>query len=158
MWVPIYKFDEDNKLLKFKARLIVRGDKQQIDTAQDVYTATLAAKVFRALITLCAAGGLKTRQLDAILAFLDAYIAKLVKIYNIDITGRPPKTLLPLEELMAYDGENNPFYTHKYRQHMGAVSYPASTTRPDIARPASKLLEFLINLGPKHLDAVNYYL
>ena len=38
------------------------------------------------------------------------------------------------------------------------MSYPTFIIYLDIARPALKLLKFLINLGPKYLDAVNYYL
>ena len=38
------------------------------------------------------------------------------------------------------------------------MSYPASIIYLDIARPASKLLKLLINLGLKYLNAVNYYL
>ncbi|KAI1508242.1 Pol protein [Pyrenophora tritici-repentis] len=57
MWVFTYKFDEDGYLTKFKARLVVRGDLQQI--YKDTYAATLAAQIFRFLITLMAAFGLK---------------------------------------------------------------------------------------------------
>ena len=71
-WVFTYKPDSDGYLAKFKARLVVRGELQQ-DNAQDVYAATLAFKVFRALMALVAAFGLKTRQLDAINAFLNAH-------------------------------------------------------------------------------------
>ena len=71
-WVFIYKTDSDGYFAKFKVRLVVRGDLQQ-DNAQDVYAATVAFKVFRALMALVAAFGLKTRQLDDINAFLNAH-------------------------------------------------------------------------------------
>ena len=51
---------------------MVRGNQQQ-DNAQDVYAAILAFKVFKALMAIVAAFGLKTRQLDAINAFLNAH-------------------------------------------------------------------------------------
>jgi hypothetical protein len=41
MWVFTYKFDKDSYLTKFKARLVVRGDLQQV--YKDTYVATLAA-------------------------------------------------------------------------------------------------------------------
>ena len=41
---------------------------------------------------------------------------------------------------------------------MGSISYPTSSIRPDVARAASKLAEFLVNPGPKHLDAANHCL
>ncbi len=44
MWVFIYKFDQDGYLLKYKARLVARGDLQY--TAEDTYTATLTAQTF----------------------------------------------------------------------------------------------------------------
>ena len=49
MWVFTYKLDEDGYLLKFKARIVVRGDLQK-SQFQDIYAAMLAARVFRALI------------------------------------------------------------------------------------------------------------
>jgi hypothetical protein len=57
MWVFTYKFDEDGYLTKFKARLVVRGDLQQV--YEDTYAATLAARIFRFLVALIAAFGLK---------------------------------------------------------------------------------------------------
>ena len=70
-WVFTYKFNENGYLSKYKARLVVRGDLQEMST-QDVYAATLAFKVFRSLMALTAAFGLETRQLDAVNAFLNA--------------------------------------------------------------------------------------
>jgi hypothetical protein len=57
MWVFTYKFDEDGLLYKYKARLVVRGDLQE--DWGDTYAATLAARVFRFLMALAAAFGLK---------------------------------------------------------------------------------------------------
>ena len=39
---------------------------------------------------------------------------------------------------------------------MGSVIYSAVITRPDIACAASKLAEYLNNLGPEHLRAIDY--
>ena len=55
MWVFDYKFDEDGYLLKYKARLVVRGDLQE--QYGDTYAATLAARLFKA------ASSTKTREL-----------------------------------------------------------------------------------------------
>ncbi len=71
-WVFIYKTDTDDYLTKYKVRIVVRSDLQAYDL-QDVYAATLAAKVFRMLMTLVTAYHLKTRQLNAINAFLNAH-------------------------------------------------------------------------------------
>ena len=63
-------YNERNKWIKAKARLVVRGDKMV--TAQDVYAAISAFKVFRAMMVICAGGAFSIRQLDAINAFLNA--------------------------------------------------------------------------------------
>jgi hypothetical protein len=57
MWVFTYKFNEDGLLYKYKARLVVRGDLQE--NWGNTYAATLAAQVFRFLMALAAAFGLK---------------------------------------------------------------------------------------------------
>ncbi len=51
---------------------MIRDDLQMIDS-QNVYAITLISKVFRILMTLVAAFDLKTRQLNAINAFLNAH-------------------------------------------------------------------------------------
>jgi hypothetical protein len=53
MWVFSYKLDEDGFVIKYKARLIIRGD-LQVSQFKDTYAATLAARVFRALIAIVA--------------------------------------------------------------------------------------------------------
>ena len=56
MWIYVYKFDKHGRLLKCKARLVVRRD-QQAKAELDTYAATLAAQSFRIeetrLNTLC---------------------------------------------------------------------------------------------------------
>jgi hypothetical protein len=53
IWVFTYKFDTDGYLIKFKARLCVRGDLQPLNH-QDNYAATLAARTLRALMAITA--------------------------------------------------------------------------------------------------------
>ncbi len=71
-WIFIYKNDSDDYLTKYKARTVMKDDLQNADS-QDVYAATLTSKVFRMLMTLMIAFHLKTRQLDAVNAFLNAH-------------------------------------------------------------------------------------
>ncbi len=59
-WVFIYKNDSDDYLIKYKARIMMRDDLQNVDS-QNVYAATLTSKVFRMLMTLVIAFHLKTR-------------------------------------------------------------------------------------------------
>jgi hypothetical protein len=59
MWVFSYKLDEDGFVIKYKARLVVQGD-LQVSQFKDTYAATLAARVFRALIAIVAFFNLET--------------------------------------------------------------------------------------------------
>ncbi len=79
MWVFTYKLDEDGYLLKFKARLVVRGD-LQVSQFKDTYAATLAARVFRALMAIAAYFDLDIHQFDAINAFTNAAIDELIYV------------------------------------------------------------------------------
>lgn len=82
MWVFTYKFNEDGYLLKYKARLVVRGDLQ----AQygDTYAATLAARLFRALMALACAFNLKAMQYDVPNAFLNAFLDRTLFVRTPD--------------------------------------------------------------------------
>lgn len=70
MWVFKYKFDSDGFLLKYKARICVRGDLQT--TAEETHAATLAVRIFRALMAIAAFFNLEIRQYDAVNAFTNA--------------------------------------------------------------------------------------
>ncbi len=83
----------------------------------------------------------------------DAYIEKLIKDYDLKIV-KSPNTSLPLTPLMKFHGDTD--CLTEYRQKVGSICYPATVTRPDIAKAASKLTEFLINSRPNHLLAVNH--
>jgi hypothetical protein len=77
IWVFTYKFDTDGFLIKFKARLCVRGDLQEL-THQDTYAATLAARTFRILMAITAAFDLEVRQYDAVNAFTNSVLDEVV--------------------------------------------------------------------------------
>jgi Reverse transcriptase (RNA-dependent DNA polymerase) len=78
-WVFKYKFDTDGYLEKFKARLCVRGDLQS--TQEDTYAATLAARTFRALVSISAAFDLEMRQYDAVNAFVNSELKERVHTF-----------------------------------------------------------------------------
>ena len=80
MWVFTYKFDEDGYLIKFKARLVVRGDLEA--AYMDPYAATLAAKHFRALVALAASFGLLMFQYDVNNAFLNAKVLRRLFVWT----------------------------------------------------------------------------
>ncbi len=63
---------------------MIREDLQIIDNAQNVYAATLASKIFRMLMIMMIVYRLKTRQLDAVNAFLNAINDEIVYCYMFD--------------------------------------------------------------------------
>ena len=63
---------------------------------------------------------------------------------------------MPLEELTEFGGVPQPSWARIYAKKVGSIIYPSVITRPDIARAASKLAEFLKNPGPEHLRAVDH--
>ena len=91
LWVFSYKLDKDGYLLKYKARLCVRGDLQI--TFADTYAATLAARTFRALMALSAAFNLEIRQYDAINAFVNSKLDEEIFCECPDGFERPGKII-----------------------------------------------------------------
>jgi hypothetical protein len=82
MWVFAYKFDKKGYLLKYKARLVVRRDLQE--QYSDTYAATLAARLFRALIALACAFSLKAMQYNVPNAFLNALLDRTLYVRTPD--------------------------------------------------------------------------
>jgi hypothetical protein len=98
MWVSTYKFDKDGLLYKYKARLVVRGDLQK--DWGDRYAATLAAQVFRFLMALAAAFGLKAYQYDAMNAFSNAPLDKSVYLQTPEPYVKQMGELLELKKAL----------------------------------------------------------
>ena len=65
--------------IKYKARLVVRGDMQQ-STFTDTYAATLAGKTFRALMAMVAAFDREAFQPDAVNAFTNSSLDEVVYV------------------------------------------------------------------------------
>ena len=99
-----YKFDINGYLVKFKARLCVRGDLQVLN--RDNYAAILVIRYFRALIVLTAAFNLKILQLDTINTFLNSDIDKDIvvdqpsKLYKRDKVLKLRKALYSLKQAL----------------------------------------------------------
>ena len=81
-WVFKYKFNNDDYLLKHKARLCVRKNFQQ--TKQDVYAATLIIRIFRALMIIVIVFELSIRQYDAVNAFANNDIDEFIYCKSFD--------------------------------------------------------------------------
>jgi hypothetical protein len=281
MWVFTYKFDTDGFLVKFKARLVVRGDLQPASD-KDNYAATLAARVFRSLVAITAQFDLDIHQLDAVNAFTnskldelvyvrfpdgfeqpgfclqlqralyglrqspllwftdltatliklglrpvpeaeclyvsnklivffyvddiailsrpsdydeyvnfrtkllefyemrdlgalkwflgirlirdrtmrkiwlcqDSYIDKVARNFGL-INKKAPTTPMVTDELLPYTGTATPQEIYAYQCKIGSIMYPTTITRPDVARTANKLSEFLRNPSPEHHAAAD---
>jgi hypothetical protein len=78
IWVFKYKFNINDYLKKFKARLCVRDDLQSID--QNTYAITLIAKTFRVLMIISTVFDFEIWQYDAISVFINNEIDE--KLYN----------------------------------------------------------------------------
>lgn len=72
-WVYTYKLDKHGRLMKYKARLVIRGDQQPRDV-RETYAATLAGASFRTLVAIANRFDLKLLQYDAVNAFVHADI------------------------------------------------------------------------------------
>ena len=87
-WVFTYKFDEDDYLNKYKARLVVRGDMQRDSLFEETYAGTLAASVFRFLMAIACYFDLEIKQFDAKNAFSQAFLDELIYIHYPEGFGR----------------------------------------------------------------------
>lgn len=87
---------------------------------------------------------IRDREQGTVSMVQDTYMEKLVKEYDIDsVNMKAPVAPIPVD-LEAFDGEADiADTTHQYRKMVGSICYPAVCTRPDIAKAASKLSEFL---------------
>jgi hypothetical protein len=92
-WVFTWKFDEEGYLVKYKARLVVRGDLQPRKD-EETYAATLAARLFRLLMAITAYFDLEAYQFDAVNAFLNAPLKEKIWIKYPPGFRVPQKVLL----------------------------------------------------------------
>jgi hypothetical protein len=97
----MYKTNDNGYIIRFKARLYIRGD-FQFPEMEDIYAAILAARVFRALIIIYAYFDLEINQYNAISAFTNSDINELVFCYialGYPIEGKVLKLLKALYNL-----------------------------------------------------------
>ena len=73
-WVYKYKLTDDGKLERFKARLVVCGNRQDVDFWRETYAAVARATTLKVLLALVAALNLECDQADVITAFLNGLL------------------------------------------------------------------------------------
>jgi len=84
----------------------------------------------------------------------DSYIEKIAKTFHLENT-KPARTPMATEELVPYEGKASPQEVYAYQRKVGSLLYATTITRPDAARAASKLSEFLQNPSPHHHGVVD---
>jgi len=85
----------------------------------------------------------------------DSYVAKIAKGFGLDHTKPAKVPMNPYEDYCPYTDKASPQQIHLYQRKVGSLLYAATITRPDIARSASKLSEFLQNPSPNHHAAAD---
>jgi hypothetical protein len=70
-WVYKYKFNEAGKLTRLKARLVVCGNRQNIDFWRETYAAVARSTTLKVLLALVTALDLECNQADVVTAFLN---------------------------------------------------------------------------------------
>ncbi|KAL1953540.1 hypothetical protein VTO42DRAFT_2617 [Malbranchea cinnamomea] len=95
MWVFSYKFDDEGFLLKFKARLVIRGDLVKAN-GKNTRSDTLAACTAQALIAIMSYFDLDTRHYDGVNVFLNSYLDADEQVYCLHPEGfaRPGTTII----------------------------------------------------------------
>ncbi|CRL22251.1 Reverse transcriptase, RNA-dependent DNA polymerase [Penicillium camemberti] len=134
-----YKFDQNGFLVKFKARIYIRGDLETI-THKEKRAATLTARTVRIIFTLVAAFNLDLRQRDTVTTFLNSKLSPEQEVYTHIPEGfqsldrLPVYTPLPVDDLTPYKGTATPQEILLYQKKVGSASYTTTITRPDAAK------------------------
>jgi hypothetical protein len=90
-WVYKYKFNEMGKLIRFKARLVVCGNRQNTDFWHETYAAVARSTTLKILLALVATLDLECDQLDVVTAFLNSWLDKDEDVYICLPNGRLAK-------------------------------------------------------------------
>ncbi|KAI0568967.1 Retrovirus-related Pol polyprotein from transposon TNT 1-94, partial [Pyrenophora tritici-repentis] len=79
-WVYKYKVKDDGQLERFKARLVVCGNRQETDFWRETYAAVARATTLKVLLALVATEDLECEQADVVTAFLNATKQRMKEI------------------------------------------------------------------------------
>jgi hypothetical protein len=97
---------------------------------------------------------IRDRQAKKIWLCQDAYIEKIAKEYECDQSRRVDSPL-STTELKENEQISSEEAKHEYARRVGSILFPATVTRPDIARATSNLAEFMKNPSDLHSAAVD---
>jgi hypothetical protein len=99
-------------------------------------------------------GILRDRENRELWLCQDSYVEKITHRFHLE-DRKMPVTPMSSEVLTKYNAQASPKEVHLYQQKIGSLLYTTTITRPDIAKTASKLSEFLLNPSPRHMEAVD---
>ena len=98
-WVFTYKFNTDGFLQKFKAQICIYEDLQRRSSYKVNYVATLAVKMFQALMTIMAVFTLEAHQFDIVSTFTNSKLDETVYCKYPENFHQPGKCLFLLQAL-----------------------------------------------------------
>ena len=97
---------------------------------------------------------IRDRLKHKIWLYQDSYIEKVAHTFHLT-DGKAPPTPMLIDELLPYDGQATPQEIYSYQRKVGSLTYATVISRPDVARTANKLAEFLTNPSPLHQAAAD---
>ena len=120
-WVLTRKYDREGKLIKYKARLVVKGCAQRPGfDFNETYTPVVRIKTIRAILTLVPCKGFKVPQMDVKGVFLNGNMSKRVYMrqpdgFN-DGTGRICQLIKTIHGLRQAGREWNKVYDERMQK------------------------------------------
>ena len=100
-WIFKIKRGEQGQIIKFKARLCVRGFEQELGIDfEEVFAPVMRHNSLRTLLAMAAAHDYEIKQMDVTTAFLNGELEEDVYIYAPEGTGFEPGTVLKLDRAL----------------------------------------------------------
>ncbi|RYP34796.1 hypothetical protein DL768_011035 [Monosporascus sp. mg162] len=84
-----------------------------------------------------------------------SYIEKVAAQYQIDTSGRVPRTPMDHHELLPFEGKATNKQRELYQKKVGSILFAAISTRPNVAFAASRLSRFNHNPSDVHHEAAD---
>ncbi|GFV49269.1 retrovirus-related Pol polyprotein from transposon TNT 1-94 [Trichonephila clavipes] len=155
-WVYTIKYDENNKIVRYKARLVARGNTQlRGESFDEVFSPVINFTIVRLFFTICVCLWKWTHiQVDITNAYLYANLDTV--IYMKQPTGYEIDYNKVCQVLSKLDSPktSEEILTVPYRNLIGSLSFIAIRTRPDIMYAVNVLSQFQANPGIKHWDCL----
>ncbi|GFX25456.1 retrovirus-related Pol polyprotein from transposon TNT 1-94 [Trichonephila clavipes] len=151
-WVYTIKYDENNKIVRYKARLVARGNTQLRGESFDEknFDLKIMGKTKKLL-------GIEFEELgNSLLIHQRSYIRRLCEIYE---KYKYPVSSLPISKGQVLSKLDSPNTSEEilsvpYRNLIGSLSFIAIRTRPDIMYAVNVLSQFQANPGIKHWNCL----